>query len=67
MVRKGHCLRPYSFPKGKQFLVRTIAEKLKVASEVAESLLKMKNEGGLEQDLSIKLDSALETAKKKSG
>ncbi len=63
-VRKGALSEAYSFPKGKQFLVHAIAEKLKVASEVAESLLKMKNEGGLEEDLAKKLDTALESAKK---
>ena len=34
-----------------------------MASEVAESLLKMKNEGSLEPDLAKRLDTALESAK----
>ncbi|MDQ5912143.1 MAG: hypothetical protein QG568_356 [Patescibacteria group bacterium] len=63
-IRKGTLSEAYSFPKGKQFLVHSIADKLKVATEVAESLLKMKNEGNLEPELLKKLDEALESAKK---
>jgi hypothetical protein len=62
-IRKGALSEAYSFPKGKQFLIKTIADKLKVASEVAESLLRMKNEGKLEEELNLKLDAALATAK----
>lgn len=63
-VRKGTLSEAYSFPKGKQFLVKTIGEKLNVASEVAESLLHMKNEGKVEADLEKKVTNALEDAKK---
>ncbi|MBP6975113.1 MAG: hypothetical protein KBB54_04260 [Candidatus Pacebacteria bacterium] len=63
-IRKGALSEAYSFPKGKQFLMRAIAEKLKVASEVAESLIRMKNEGTIEPELNTKLDLALESAKK---
>lgn len=63
-IRKGALSEAYSFPKGKQFLVKTIAEKMKVASEVAESLLRMKNEGKIEEELNTKLEAALESAQK---
>lgn len=63
-VRKGSLSEAYSFPKGKQFLVKSIADNMKVATEVAESLLKMRNDGIIETDLKVKLDSSLEQAKK---
>jgi hypothetical protein len=63
-VRKGTLSEAYSFPKGKQFLVTAIAEKLKVSTEVAESLLRMKNEGKIEEELDKKLVEALDSAKK---
>lgn len=63
-VRKGALSEAYSFPRGKQFLVSTIADKLKVSSEVAESLLHMKNEGKIEEELDKKLTDALDSAKK---
>lgn len=63
-VRKGALSEAYSFPKGKQFLIKTIADKLKVSSEVAESLLHMKNDGKIEEELDKKLTDALQIAKK---
>jgi cell division ATPase FtsA len=63
-VRRGALSEAYSFPKGKQFLIKTIADGLNVSSEVAESLLHMKNEGKIEEDLDKKLSVALQTAKK---
>ncbi|MCF7865112.1 MAG: hypothetical protein K9M11_01215 [Candidatus Pacebacteria bacterium] len=63
-VRKGALSEAYSFPRGKQFLVKAVADKLKVATEVAESLLHMKNEGKIEEELGKKLDTALASAKK---
>lgn len=63
-VRKGSLSEAYSFPKGKQFLVKSIADNMKVATEVAESLLKMRNDGIIEADLKQKLDISLENAKK---
>ncbi len=64
VIRKGTLSEAYSFPKGKQFLVKTIAEKLKVADEVAESLLRMRNEGTIVSELGEKLEKSLESAKK---
>lgn len=63
IVRKGALLEAASFPKGKQFLVRVVGEKLGVTSEVAESLIRMKNDGSVDSDLAIKLDAALIDAK----
>lgn len=63
-VRKGTLSEAYSFPKGKQFLIKTIADSLRVSSEVAESLLHMKNDGKIEEELDKKLTDALQIAKK---
>lgn len=63
-VRKGALSEAYSFPKGKQFLVTAISDQLKVSSEVAESLLTMKNRGDIEPELSKKVGLALDIARK---
>jgi len=63
-VRKGILSEAASFPKGKQFLVSTVGDKLGVTSEVAESLIRMKNDGSVDSDLSAKLDVALNDSKK---
>ncbi len=63
-VRKGVLSEAASFPKGKQFLVKAVAEGLGVSTEVAESLLKMRSTGHTEPDLLEKINKALDTAKK---
>lgn len=63
-VRKNVLSEAASFPLGKQFLVKVAGEKLGVASEVAESLIKMANEGSVDESLKAKLDDALAAAKK---
>ncbi len=62
-VRKGALSEAASFPMGKQFLVKRIAEKLNVTSEVAESLIRLKNDGSVDTDLAIKLEEALADSK----
>lgn len=63
-VRKGILSEAASFPKGKQFLVKSVAGGLGVSTEVAESLLKMRSGGHAEPDLVAKIDKSLEAAKK---
>ncbi|HEY1037337.1 MAG TPA: hypothetical protein VGE62_02035 [Candidatus Paceibacterota bacterium] len=63
-VRKGIISEASSFPKGKRFLERTIATELGLTPEVAESLLKMRNNGQIEPELKAKVDGALEKARK---
>lgn len=62
-VRKGVLSEAYSFPQGKRFLINEIADGLKVSGEVAESLLRMRGEGKIEENLRIKVDAALKGAK----
>lgn len=62
-VRKGALSEAASFPFGKQFLVKKISEKLNVTSEVAESLIRLKNDGSVDYDLALKLQAALDESK----
>ena len=62
-VRKGALSEAASFPMGKQFLVKKISEKLNVTSEVAESLIRLKNDGSVDPDLALKLQGALDESK----
>jgi len=62
-VRKGALSEAASFPLGKQFLVKKISEKLNVTSEVAESLIRLKNDGSVDSDLAVKLQAALDESK----
>ncbi len=63
-VRKGILSEAASIPKGKQYLAKAISDNLGVSTEVAESLLKMKNTGHIEESLLVKVDAALLNAKK---
>lgn len=62
-VRKGTLSEASSFPKGKQFLVKAVSDAMKVSPEVAESLIRMKNDGKIEEELEAKLDVTLKTAR----
>ncbi len=61
-IRKGTLSEAYSFPKGKQFLVRIISEGLSVSTEVAESMIRMKNNGEIDADLDTKISTFLKKA-----
>lgn len=63
-VRKGALSEAFSFPKGKQYIVSAISDSLKVSTEVAESLIRMKNEGKIDSDLGKKVDIVIQTVKK---
>lgn len=63
-VRKGALSEAFSFPKGKQYVVSAISEALKVSTEVAESLIRMKNEGKIDIDLCKKVDTVLQNVRK---
>ncbi|MBU3668532.1 MAG: hypothetical protein FGM57_01035 [Candidatus Taylorbacteria bacterium] len=63
-VRKGILSEAASIPKGKQFLVKSVSNDLGVSTEVAESLLKMKSTGHIEENLAKKVDTALLKAQK---
>lgn len=63
-VRKGILSEAASIPKGKQFLVKSISDDLGVSTEVAESLLKMKSAGHIEENLAKKVGAALQKAQR---
>lgn len=63
-VRKGVLSEAASIPKGKQYLVKSVSDGLGVSTEVAESLLKMKSTGHIEEGLLKKVDAALAEARK---
>lgn len=58
-VRNGALSEATSFPMGKQYLIKAVGDSMGVSSEVATSIIKMKNESRIEVDLANKVDKAL--------